>query len=133
MQVFCPYNDVQKCVSALDPKRLGNQIYRECLTIIRGGWPNHPCSKIWANHKHALSQYALAGLDELKKRGRFYPHHIDTFQKYLESSPDTGFPSVWGFEPFHVAHRSNLLRKNFEWYSKFNWKESTDLNYIWSK
>ena len=133
MQIFCPYPDVQKSVSSLDPKRLGNQIYRECLTLIRGGWPNHPCSKIWANHKHALALYSLAGLDELDKRGRHYPHHRVTFQEYLLSSPDTGFPSIWGNESFHASHRSNLLRKNPEWYSKFNWTETLDLDYIWVK
>ena len=39
MQVFLSYPDFEKSVQCLDSKRLGNQIYRECLIIIRGGWP----------------------------------------------------------------------------------------------
>ena len=68
MQVFLPYPDFAKSVECLDPSRLGNQIYREALTLIKGGWKHHPASKMWANHKHALAKYWIAGLDELLKR-----------------------------------------------------------------
>jgi len=131
MQIFLPYPDFKQSVQTLDPKRLGNQVYRECLTLIKGGWPNHPVSKMWRGFSHALALYAIAGLDELKSRGRDYPHHRDTFQYYLTLYPDTGMPPWLGNKNFHASHRSNLLRKDREWYSKFGWIESAELPYIW--
>jgi len=35
------------------------------------------------------------------------------------------------YKEIHASHRSNLLRKNFEFYSKFGWKEPDNLPYIW--
>jgi hypothetical protein len=122
MQVFLPYPDFATSTACLDPKRLGNQIYRECKTLILGGWANHPCSKMWAKYHTALAQYALCGLDELARRGKFYPHHIDFYTRWTYNS-DVVMPHWLGHEQFHSAHRSILLAKNFDWYSKFGWVE----------
>lgn len=131
MNVFLPYPDFAKSVATLDRSRLGNQIYRECLTMIRGGWPNHPASKIWANHKRALAEYSIAGLNELAKRGYYYPHHYLTFQKYLDDEPDNGLPDIVGWEPFHISHQSNLIRKNPEWYRQLFPNIPDNLPYLW--
>lgn len=131
MQIFLPYPSLKDSVSCLDPKRLGNQCYRECLTMIRGGWPHHRVSKMWKNYKHAMAQYALFGFEELDRRGRYYPHHILTFQNYLKEFIDNGLPPFIGDEAFHSSHRAALLSKNPEYYSRFNWKEEPKLDYIW--
>jgi hypothetical protein len=34
-------------------------------------------------------------------------------------------------ERLFSSHRSNLLRKDQEWYGKFGWKEGPDLPYFW--
>lgn len=132
MQIFMPYSDLNKSVSCLDGSRLGNQCYRECLTLIRGGWPNHPASRIWANHKHALAKYALFGLEELKRRGRYYPVHFENFNNYLKQFPDTGLPPIFGNEKFHASHRSNLKRKDPVYYGQFGWTEPDNLPYVWA-
>ena len=132
MNVFLPYADFAKSTACLDPKRLGNQIYRECYTLIRGGWPNHPAAKIWANYKKALAQYCLAGLEELSKRGRHYPKWIQYYESVNKSAPDTGLPKCVGNEAFHASHRSNLLKKDFAWYGRFGWAEPADLPYVWT-
>ena len=44
---------------------------------------------------------------------------------------DTGAPKWLGNKKFHASHRSNLLRKDREWYSQFGWTEPDDLPYIW--
>lgn len=133
MQVFLPSPNLQWSVCCLDDKRLGNQIYREAKTLITGGWPNHPAAKIWANHKRALADYCLAGLEELSRRGRHYEHWFQYFGEIYISSPDTGLPPIIGYEPFHAAHRSQLLLKNPSWYSQFGWTEEPGaLPYIWS-
>lgn len=132
MQVFMPYSDYQKSVSCLDPKRLGNQIYRECVTLINGGWPNHPASKIWINHKHHLAIYSLFGLKELAKRGWYYSNWFNFFTDIYVNTEDTGPPQIIGYELYHASHRSQLLRKNFDWYDQFGWKESPgEFPYIW--
>lgn len=131
MNVFFPYLDLKASVSCLDSKRLGNQVYREGLTLIRGGWPNHPASKIWENHKHALAKYCLFGLDELKRRGRDYPHHRKTFEDYLYSFEDTGLPPIID-EKFCLGHRSNLIRKNKQYYQPiFGFDIPDNLPYVW--
>ena len=131
MQTFLPYPDFHESMKVLDDKRLGNQVYRECLTLIRGGWPNHPASKMWRGYEFSLAVYALAGLDELHCRGRLYDHHRKTFMKLMRDFPDTGAPPWLGREDFHASHRSNLLRKYPEWYGRFGWTEPDDLPYVW--
>lgn len=138
MQTFLPYPSFYESMKCLDLMRLGNQVYRECLTLIRGGWPNHPISKMWKGYEHALAKYALAGIEELLRRGRDYPHHRKTFEDYLQKFPDTGLPP-WICNPeLHSSHRSALLYKLPGWYNQFGWTEKPAipdsdgrLPYVW--
>jgi hypothetical protein len=36
-----------------------------------------------------------------------------------------------GDEAFHASHRSNLLRKDRDYYGAFGWTEPDDLPYVW--
>ena len=40
-------------------------------------------------------------------------------------------PPWLGTESLHASHRSNLLRKDPDWYGRFGWTEPPDLPYIW--
>ncbi len=40
-------------------------------------------------------------------------------------------PHWLGKEEFHSSHRANLLRKDYEYYSKFGWKEDLGNPYVW--
>ena len=40
-------------------------------------------------------------------------------------------PRWLGDEKLHASHRSNLLKKDPEYYGRYNWKESDDLPYHW--
>jgi hypothetical protein len=131
LQVFLPYPDLQDSVVCLDPKRLGNQVYRECKTLVGGGWARHPASIMWRPYKAALISYALFGLDELERRGLSYPQHRAFFESLLPQ-PDVSPPWL-GDERLHRSHRSALLRKDPEWYSQFGWSEPTDLPYFWPR
>lgn len=131
MQTFLAFPSYLQSVRCLDPTRLGNQIYREGLTLIRGGWPNHPASKMWRGHEHSLASYLLIGLQELTRRGLHYPHHYLTVEKYLQEFPDTGLPFWLGDPKVHASHRSNLLRKNPRFYGQFGWSEPDNLPYVW--
>jgi len=131
MQVFLPYPDFAKSVHCLDPKRLGNQVYRECVTLLNGGWPNHPASRMWCGFRYSLARYALAGIEELWLRGFDYPEHRAKFESILDSEPDNGPPPWLGDERFHRSHQSNLVRKLPDWYRRFFPDVPSDLPYVW--
>lgn len=130
MQVFLPYPDLKQSVCCLDPKRLGNQVYRECLTLIRGGWPNHPVAKMWKGYTSTLVRYTLLGNDELLRRGKDY-RESNWFQELVEylgnhfysvvTSPS--LPPWFGDDRLHSSHRAALLYKDPEWYGQFGWAE----------
>jgi len=127
-----PYASPYQSARVLDPSRLGNQAYRECRTLINGGWPNHPASKMWSGHEHHLALYALACLEELRRRGRFYPGHILFFERKLIEFPDTGLPSWVGDERLHSSHRAVLLWKDLDWYGRFGWSEEPAEHCFWA-
>lgn len=76
MQTFLPYSDYKKSMECIDATRLGNQIWREDITLIRGGWKNHPASKMWRGHEYHLGLYLLDGVDILEERSnKKYPEY----------------------------------------------------------
>lgn len=128
MNTFLPYADFNQSAVCLDRQRLGKQRV-ECLQLLRGSWPNHPASKMWRGFEAALAAYAETICLEWKKRG-----YKDTcHEKCLEIvTPSTKVLPPWlGREDFHAAMRSNLLRKNRDWYGQFGWREPDNLPYIW--
>jgi hypothetical protein len=132
MQVFIPFPYLSS-VKFLDNKRLGNQIYREAYTIIRGGWPNHPASKMWKGYERALALYCLFGLKELRERGLGYPKWMKFYGdivNFKEYQPIER-PPWFGDERVHSSHRAALLFKNYEWYSQFGWEEEPKMDYYW--
>jgi hypothetical protein len=135
MQTFLPYPDFRQSAATLDNSRLGNQCYRECKTLLSGGWKHHPAAKMWLGHERSMCDYALALVNEMECRQRWKPEVITRWRTYyseLRSTlPNTGPPSWLGNAEFHASHRSNLLRKDPEHYSQFGWQEPNDLEYVW--
>lgn len=134
MQTFLPHKSFTDTMACLDSLRLGNQVYREGKTLIGGGWPNHPASKMWQGHFHHLALYCIAGLIELQARGRNYPKWFEFFEDQLSTHPETGPPSWMLDERLPLvtsSHRANLLRKNPEWYGQFGWTEIPTEGYYW--
>lgn len=153
MQTFLALPNYMDSMRVLDKYRLGNQVWREGLTLIRGGWPNHPASRMWRGHEYHLGLYLLAGCNVLAERGKNYPVVIEKIIAEMQKFNDTGTPSWLGDEKFHASHRSNLLRKvrlakeraletgkekdwsvanhMAEWYSQFGWSEPDNLPYVW--
>lgn len=111
----------------LDKSRLGNQVWREGLTLIRGGWKWHPASKMWRGYEYHLGLYLLAGITVLCYRsGKYYAEVKRKIIAEMENFPDTGTPPWMGDNRLHSSHRAALLAKNFQWYSQFGWSESPD-------
>jgi hypothetical protein len=128
MQTFLPYSDFVNISKVLDYKRLGKQRVeaRQILNTILngGGWSNHPAIKMWRGYENALILYSNIMIKEWILRG--YRNTMEIINTGLVE-----FPSWLGDEDLHASHRSNLLRKDSVWYSKFGWSESLDLPYIW--
>ena len=133
MQTFLPYPDFDDCARVLDPKRLGNQFYREGLTLLRGKWSNHPASRMWyPTHCWALGKYLLACANELERRGYHYPKHVAEVQMRMSDADDNMEMPPWLGDPeLHASHRANLLRKDPVHYGQFGWTEEPQEGYIW--
>jgi len=139
MQTFLSSPSYDESAHILDYKRLGKQRV-ECKQILlalpktTGGWRNHPATKMWRGHEVSLCQYGLALGWEWQRRGYKdtpYDFFADALAQY-EQDGRTFLPPVWlGSDPIHASHRSNLLRKDREFYSQYGWAESDDLPYVW--
>lgn len=128
MQTFLPYADFNKSAKVLDDKRLWKQVLeaKQILNVLNKkkldmptGWRNHPAVLMWEGYEAALKVYQFYMLREWIWR---------RFQQRICVSYEC--PS-WLNGPIHSTHRSNLLRKNPEWYSQFGWAECPDLPYFW--
>jgi len=129
MQTFLPYPDFKKSLKALDYRRLGKQRV-EAYQIIRaikygGGWQHHPIVKMWRGHINALKLYYNLSLDEWIRRG--YKNNM----KKMTIRGKIAYPVWFGRNCFHAAHRSNLLRKDPNFYGQYKWSEPPDLPYLW--
>jgi hypothetical protein len=129
MQTFLPYPDIKQSVECLDNKRLGKQRVEafqifKALTISDYGWKNHPATLMWKGYEPALLYYVDCCIIEWIRRG---------FNNTMKRSSQKAivYPKWFGDNRFHSSHRSNLLRKDKEYYSRFNWKESPNMDYFW--
>jgi hypothetical protein len=131
MQTFLAYPDYLESMRCLDKSRLGNQVWREGITLIRGGWPNHPASKMWRGHEYHLGLYLLAGIQALSERGKKYPQVKEKIETEMSKFMDTGAPKWLGNSEFHRSHQSNLLRKDPVHYGQYFSDVPSDLPYVW--
>lgn len=147
MQTFLPYPSYAKSARVLDNKRLGKQRV-ECKQILRAlgvligglrgsgrGWVHHPAVVMWRGYEHSLCNYAIAMCKEWRRRG-FADSLLDEFVA-AQRAIRGGWrlfrprPAFVGNRAFHASHRSNLLRKDPNYYGQFGWVEPADLPYFW--
>jgi hypothetical protein len=145
MQTFLPYPSFRRSVECLDYRRLGKQRVEAFQLLVANGdkwavaertrrtgksgavkgWINHPAAIMWRGHSPALSQYYNLCIKEWVRR-----EYNNTMQ-FAPLDDVIEHPRWLGDEVFHAAHRSNLLRKNPEYYSQFDWLESDNHEYVW--
>lgn len=136
MQTFLPYPSFTRSARVLDYRRLGKQRIeaKQILKALSGeypkAWRNHPVTKMWVGHEYQLCQYAIAMCQEWIRRG-YVDNQLPWFQAQSKRYKNTKLPAWIGRRKFHAAHRSNLLRKNAEFYNRYCWKEPTTLDYEW--
>lgn len=130
MQTFLPLPDFEQSARVLDNKRLGKQRVEayQILRVLRGitrGWRNHPAVRMWRGYDPALRLYLRTVISEWVRRG--FRNAIRV--RSPKFRPD--MPPWFGDPEFHAAHRSNLIRKDPDWYGRFGWEEEPGLPYVW--
>lgn len=136
MQTFLPYPNFYLSAECLDNKRLGKQRVEawQILQALRGntkGWQSHPATVMWRGHEQALILYGIVICTEWRRRG-FKDSMLERFlAEQTDLHPD--LPWWYGFKPLHTSHRSNLVRKDPDYYTKqFDFENTPkDLPYIW--
>lgn len=153
MQTFLPLPSLRESARVLDDRRLGKQRVEVKQILIALGvpvgehdgkpsspWRRHPAARMYQGFERFLIQYGLAVCGEWKSRGfkdslesQFIESErwvVDTFRDIAPTSV-CGKPAWFGMDAVHASHRSNLLRKSPDHYSKFGWSEPADLPYVW--
>lgn len=142
MQTFLPDPDFTRSAQMLDSKRVWKQVL-EAKTIVhilegtappkqrKDGmlyvpWEQHPATVMWKGYERALSAYYNAMLHEA-----LYIRGIRTTLAPAPVQHEFQMPPWLGHPLLHASHRSNLLRKDWAYYSQFGWTESTDWPYAW--
>lgn len=98
-------------------------------------WINHPATRMWKPYRWALICYTYEICRECRNRG-YKDTVMDKLAKYgnyvaFSELRKNALPKWLGNPRLHSSHRSNLLRKDPTWYSKFNWTEHPYLPYYW--
>lgn len=146
MQTFLPSRSFRVSARCLDNKRLGKQRV-ECKQILLAlgvgigqhepyvsRWRNHPAVKMWTGYELALVVYSAVVCREWISRGfndNLHPEFMAAYSRMRPLVVHNHYPPWVGSRRFHAAHRSNLLRKDYAYYSKFGWREPVDLPYYW--
>ena len=135
MQTFVPMCSYAQSAKVLYYRRLGKQRV-ECkqlynaLTGKSTGWANHPAAKMWMGNEYGLLVYASIICEEWIRRG-YKDQQLSFFNLAMQKHDQSDvYPSWWGGS-IHASHRSNLLRKDPDWYGQFNWSEPDDMEYVW--
>ena len=133
MQTFLPYQSFVQSAKCLDYKRLGKQRI-EAIQILknlwglRDRWYNHPAVQLWKGYETTLKIYYNCIVAEWEERG--YKNNMPKFTIDL-SKTILKVPPWLGNPDFHDAHKSNLLKKDEKFYSKYNWNVPKNLKYKW--
>jgi|TARA_A100001037_G_scaffold91951_1_gene83363 hypothetical protein len=136
MQTFLPYPDYKLSAMALDMRRLGKQRV-EVLQILKAlngeskGWVNHPATLMWKGYEHSLVDYGKAICNEWVQRG-YQDTCADKIEAYRAMFPNssTDVPFWMGDKAFHTSHKSNLRRKDPDYYAVW-FDIPKDMEYVW--
>lgn len=142
MQTFLPERSFEFSARRLDNKRLGKQRV-ECLQILKAlrgetkGWRNHPATLMWYGYENALMYYMDTMIREWGGRGfkNTIPLNYEWTAEYPAGYPMFGNRIIWSppwwTERLIESHRSNLLRKDPEFYGQYKWDVPAGLPYYW--
>ena len=144
MQTFLPEKNYLFALASLDTKRHGKQrleaydliglltdfkITKHSFikqSLLKRRYKNHPVLNLWRDNINALiSYYNLSVLTWILKG-------------YRNTMPIIYNPNISHkvfSDKLYSSHRANLLRKNYNFYKKYNWPENNinykDIRYVW--
>ncbi len=82
--------------------------------LIKTAWYNHPATKMWKGYETELVRYGLAMIKEWTNRG-YKDTQANVILDLIDAKEFSGpatIPKWIGDDKFHLAHKSNLIRKN---------------------
>ena len=140
MQTFMTSYDYTIVAEQLDYRRLGKQrveamqTYNQ-LTKGKGGYKHHPINAMWQGFESSLAEYTNVMITEWVARG--YKNTMELisccsdWKGYVECNHKK---PQWVYNAaLHRSHKSNLLRKDYLYYSKYyDTNIPIDLPYIWT-
>jgi len=141
MQTFLISGKPKETAKILDYKRLGKQRV-EAIQILNvlldetntAGWRNHPAVRMWKGYEpYLVKVYLKAMIDEWDRRGYKGPKckdHYNRLYKLVKNKP--AIIPHWFNEELFTSHKSNLVRKNYEYYKPL-FNIEGDLPYVWPR
>ena len=85
---------------------------------------------MWTPYVTALKHYTNVMIREWISQG--YNNNMELYDvDELIEDGMVHFPYWLGKKSFHSSHRANLLRKDYKYYSQFDWKENPESPYVW--
>jgi hypothetical protein len=147
VQTFVPFADFGRTAAVLDSQRLGKQRV-EVIQIVRAltvpgyAWSSHPAVLMWKGHEEALGSYGLAMCEEWRRRGfadtclatiarDLASAGVDRLRSYSELAKDDALPEWLFDDDVQRSHRSALVRKDPEHYTRVFPDVPPDLPYVW--
>src|SRR5574343_495506 len=133
MQTFLVYSDLRESARCIDNKRLGKQLIEtkqiyDTIVNNKKSWSNHPAVNMWRGFELGLLLYGKIHYAEWQERyvlglrgGKLiHKSGEEILNEYYNRSLNTIKLPSWIYDDeFLISHRSNLIRKNPEYYSKF--------------
>ena len=138
MQTFAPEGTaLVSGFRKLDTKRLGKQRL-EAYQILRSifgisdGWRNHPATIMWENRPAALAHYGVVCCEVWIERG-YSDSLLPKFQMFRKIGLEHGdCPEPPRFlNDIAESHRSNLIRKDPEFYLPYWPNTKPHMPYFW--
>ncbi len=140
MQTFITSFNQAETAKNLDNKRLGKQRVEaiqiaNCLLIKENKWKNHPAVKMWKGYEDYLVNIYLSSImKEWINRGfnnlKCSPHALRLMSLLFNNHKI--LTPFWLNEKFILSHKSNLIRKNPDYYKPiFGYDIPDNLPYIW--
>ena len=81
---------------------------------------------MWKGYEEELKLYRVIMIEEWIRRG-----YKNTMERPMVWTSHCISPPWLGNYDFHIAHQSNLLRKDYNYYAPIFGSVPTDLPYVW--
>lgn len=145
MQTFLVYSDFRKSAMHIDNKRLGKQLVEtkqiyDTIVNNKKAWSNHPAVNMWRGFELGLLRYGKIHYEEWQERylsglrgGKLiHKSGEEILSEYYSRLTEVSKLPSWIYDDqFLISHRSNLIRKNPDYYNRFWPSVPNNIPYFW--